>query len=196
MQSFLFASFRQDPDPNQQNLQSWIPIISILVPTRKPSQLVWLQCALIKAQQSCCLTLCSLPVSDSGMSVSFQSGSAGSAGTVSQESSPQQQQQQLLAIRAGGGGVPRPRKLSATNMSTNLQIPSSMPLPPSLEPGHPRALFVLQPSDRMGSCQPVPYRSRTDTWLVAHSSSFSTNLQIFTHLRHTLFLATIFPVVP
>ena len=28
---------------------------------------------------------------DSGMSVSFQSGSAGSAGTVSQESSPQQQ---------------------------------------------------------------------------------------------------------
>ena len=29
---------------------------------------------------------------DSGMSVSFQSGSAGSAGTVSQESSPQQHQ--------------------------------------------------------------------------------------------------------
>ena len=29
-------------------------------------------------------------VTDSGMSVSFQSGSAGSAGTVSQESSPQQ----------------------------------------------------------------------------------------------------------
>ena len=28
-------------------------------------------------------------ISDSGMSVSFQSGSAGSAGTVSQESSPQ-----------------------------------------------------------------------------------------------------------
>ena len=30
-------------------------------------------------------------IADSGMSVSFQSGSAGSAGTVSQESSPQQQ---------------------------------------------------------------------------------------------------------
>ncbi len=56
-------------------------------------------------------------VSDSGMSVSFQSGSAGSAGTVSQESSPQQQQQ-LLALRAAGSS--RPRKLSATNMSTNL----------------------------------------------------------------------------
>jgi len=57
-------------------------------------------------------------VSDSGMSVSFQSGSAGSAGTVSQESSPQQQQ--LLALRAATAGAPRPRKLSATNMSTNL----------------------------------------------------------------------------
>ena len=34
----------------------------------------------------------SLTFSDSGMSVSFQSGSAGSAGTVSQESSPQQHQ--------------------------------------------------------------------------------------------------------
>lgn len=31
-----------------------------------------------------------MSISDSGMSVSFQSGSAGSAGTVSQESSPQQ----------------------------------------------------------------------------------------------------------
>ena len=34
----------------------------------------------------------SLTFADSGMSVSFQSGSAGSAGTVSQESSPQQHQ--------------------------------------------------------------------------------------------------------
>ena len=34
--------------------------------------------------------LTSRHISDSGMSVSFQSGSAGSAGTVSQESSPQQ----------------------------------------------------------------------------------------------------------
>jgi len=62
---------------------------------------------------------------DSGMSISFQSGSAGSAGTVSQDSSPQQQ----LAAKNGGNGVQhhintasaglRPRKLSS-NLSTNL----------------------------------------------------------------------------
>jgi IQ motif/SEC7 domain-containing protein len=60
---------------------------------------------------------------DSGMSVSFQSGSAGSAGTVSQESSPQQQQQlQLMktsGVMAHHLAAPRPRKLSA-NLSTNL----------------------------------------------------------------------------
>ncbi|XP_023320558.1 IQ motif and SEC7 domain-containing protein 1 [Eurytemora carolleeae] len=57
---------------------------------------------------------------DSGMSVSFQSGSAGSAGTVSQESSPQQQ----LTVKTSGVmshhlAAPRPRNLSA-NLSTNL----------------------------------------------------------------------------
>jgi len=51
---------------------------------------------------------------DSGMSVSFQSGSAGSAGTVSQESSPQQQQLANKAVIH-----PRPRNISQ-NMSTNL----------------------------------------------------------------------------
>jgi len=59
---------------------------------------------------------------DSGMSVSFQSGSAGSAGTVSQESSPQQQQLIILTARNHHqltGGAVRQSKQSQ-NMSTNL----------------------------------------------------------------------------
>jgi len=61
---------------------------------------------------------------DSGMSVSFQSGSAGSAGTVSQESSPQQQ---LSTVVKTGNihtsqlhNLNRGRKLSNGNQSTNL----------------------------------------------------------------------------
>jgi len=61
---------------------------------------------------------------DSGMSVSFQSGSAGSAGTVSQESSPQQQ---LSTVVKTGNihtsqlhNLNRGRKLSSGNQSTNL----------------------------------------------------------------------------
>lgn len=61
---------------------------------------------------------------DSGMSVSFQSGSAGSAGTVSQESSPQQQLSTV--IKTGNihssqlQNLNRGRKLSSGNQSTNL----------------------------------------------------------------------------
>jgi len=61
---------------------------------------------------------------DSGMSVSFQSGSAGSAGTVSQESSPQQQ---LSTVVKTGNihtsqlhNLNRSRKLNSGNQSTNL----------------------------------------------------------------------------
>merc|ERR1719285_678475 len=57
---------------------------------------------------------------DSGMSVSFQSGSAGSAGTVSQESSPQQLAVKTGTVHCHGLPNPRPRKLSAGNQSTNL----------------------------------------------------------------------------
>ena len=59
-------------------------------------------------------------VSDSGMSVSFQSGSAGSAGTVSQESSPQQLVVKTGTVHTHGLPNPRPRKLSAGHQSTNL----------------------------------------------------------------------------
>ena len=61
-----------------------------------------------------------IDILDSGMSVSFQSGSAGSAGTVSQESSPQQNLM-MLSSRAHHQmtGASRVRKLSA-NLSTNL----------------------------------------------------------------------------
>ena len=58
--------------------------------------------------------------SDSGMSVSFQSGSAGSAGTVSQESSPQQLVVKTGTVHTHGLPNPRPRKLSAGQQSTNL----------------------------------------------------------------------------
>jgi len=57
---------------------------------------------------------------DSGMSVSFQSGSAGSAGTVSQESSPQQLVVKTGTVHTHGLPNPRPRKLSAGQQSTNL----------------------------------------------------------------------------
>lgn len=57
--------------------------------------------------------------SDSGMSVSFQSGSAGSAGTVSQESSPQQAQAKVGTVHSLAAAS-RPRKLSAGHQSTNL----------------------------------------------------------------------------
>lgn len=56
---------------------------------------------------------------DSGMSVSFQSGSAGSNGTVSQESSPQQHLTMLNNRANQHSQALRARKLSA-NMSTNL----------------------------------------------------------------------------
>ena len=63
-------------------------------------------------------------IADSGMSVSFQSGSAGSAGTVSQESSPQQQ---LSTVVKTGNihtsqlhNLNRSRKLNSVNQSTNL----------------------------------------------------------------------------
>ena len=66
----------------------------------------------------------SVNITDSGMSVSFQSGSAGSAGTVSQESSPQQQ---LSTVVKTGNihtsqlhNLNRNRKLSSGNQSTNL----------------------------------------------------------------------------
>ena len=49
------------------------------------------------------------------MSVSFQSGSAGSAGTVSQESSPQQLVVKTGTVHTHGLPNPRPRKLSAVN---------------------------------------------------------------------------------
>ena len=62
--------------------------------------------------------------SDSGMSVSFQSGSAGSAGTVSQESSPQQQISNVLKTGTIHSSqlhnLNRSRKLSSGNQSTNL----------------------------------------------------------------------------
>ena len=57
-------------------------------------------------------------IADSGMSVSFQSGSAGSAGTVSQESSPQQQLSNIHASQLHN--LNRTRKLSNGNQSTNL----------------------------------------------------------------------------
>merc|ERR1711953_1614390 len=57
---------------------------------------------------------------DSGMSVSFQSGSAGSAGTVSQESSPQQLVVKTGTVHTHGLPNPRPRKLSAGPASTTL----------------------------------------------------------------------------
>lgn len=57
---------------------------------------------------------------DSGMSVSFQSGSAGSAGTVSQESSPQQLTVKTSTVHSHGLPNPRSRKLSAGHQSTNL----------------------------------------------------------------------------
>ena len=53
------------------------------------------------------------------MSVSFQSGSAGSNGTVSQESSPQQHLTMLNNRANQHSQALRARKLSA-NMSTNL----------------------------------------------------------------------------
>ena len=53
------------------------------------------------------------------MSVSFQSGSAGSAGTVSQESSPQQAQAKVGTVHSLAAAS-RPRKLSAGHQSTNL----------------------------------------------------------------------------
>merc|ERR1719474_2267562 len=65
---------------------------------------------------------------DSGMSVSFQSGSAGSAGTVSQESSPQQQLSTV--IKTGNIGY--------AYRSGNLVI---------LKPG----LHLIEPPDRFGA---------------------------------------------
>lgn len=60
---------------------------------------------------------------DSGMSVSFQSGSAGSAGTVSQESSPQQMAARAMTATVASQQVftQRKRKTSSSNIqSTNL----------------------------------------------------------------------------
>lgn len=54
-------------------------------------------------------------VADSGMSVSFQSGSAGSAGTVSQDSSPQQLGLKTAVVHHG-----RHRQLSNGGQSTQL----------------------------------------------------------------------------
>jgi hypothetical protein len=65
------------------------------------------------------ISLTFLPA-DSGMSVSFQSGSAGSAGTVSQDSSPQQPGAKTGTVHSHGLPNPRPRKLSAGPQSTNL----------------------------------------------------------------------------
>jgi len=58
---------------------------------------------------------------DSGMSVSFQSGSAGSAGTVSQESSPQQMAARVATVASQQVFTQRKRKTSSSNIqSTNL----------------------------------------------------------------------------
>lgn len=58
---------------------------------------------------------------DSGMSVSFQSGSAGSAGTVSQESSPQQLAARVATVASQQVFAQRKQKTSSSNIqSTNL----------------------------------------------------------------------------